>query len=186
MTLKKLVDFPLDYAPQCHITKYLCPRTKLQLVHVNYKSSPLVQGYFAVATECINDSGAPHTLEHLIFMGSKNYPYKGILDTLGNQCMSYTNAWTATDQTLYTLVTAGWKGFQKLLPVYLEHVLEPTITDAACTTEVYHLDPDQLTGKGVVYSEMEAIETQSWFVTSLEKQRQMFPGGVATDLRPVD
>ena len=177
MTLKKLVDFPLDYAPQCHITKYLCPRTKLQLVHVNYKSSPLVQGYFAVATECINDSGAPHTLEHLIFMGSKNYPYKGILDTLGNQCMSYTNAWTATDQTVYTLVTAGWKGFQKLLPVYLEHVLEPTITDAACTTEVYHLDPDQLTGKGVVYSEMEAIETQSWFVTSLEKQRQMFPRG---------
>lgn len=119
----------------------------------------------------------PHTLEHLIFMGSKKYPYKGLLDTAGNLCMSSTNAWTATDQTVYTLTSAGWLGFKNLLPVYLDHVLHPTISDHACTTEVYHVDPEDLQEKGVVFSEMEGIESQSWFITMLEKQRQMFPEG---------
>ncbi|KAL3229795.1 hypothetical protein RNJ44_01931 [Nakaseomyces bracarensis] len=177
MVFNKLVSFQLDYASQYHISKYVSPRTKLQLVHINHKSSPLVEGYFAVATECPNDSGVPHTLEHLLFMGSKKYPYKGLLDTVGNLCMSSTNAWTATDQTVYTLTSAGWKGFKKLLPVYLDHLLSPTLTDEACVTEVYHVDPEDLTDKGVVYSEMEGIESQSWFLASLEKQRLMFPEG---------
>lgn len=177
MVFNKLVSFQLDYAPQYHLTKYISNRTKLQLVHINHKSSPLVQGYFAVATECPNDSGAPHTLEHLIFMGSQQHPYKGLLDTAGNLCMSSTNAWTATDQTVYTLTSAGWQGFKQLLPAYLDHILNPTITDEACMTEVYHVDPDDLSDKGVVFSEMDAIESQSWFVTMLEKQRLMFPEG---------
>lgn len=28
------------------------------------------------ATEAHDDDGLPHTLEHLVFMGSENYPYK--------------------------------------------------------------------------------------------------------------
>lgn len=37
----------------------------------------------------------PHTLEHLIFLGSEDYPYKGVLDLLANRCLaSGTNAWT--------------------------------------------------------------------------------------------
>ncbi|CCK73413.1 Sdd3p NDAI_0G04280 [Naumovozyma dairenensis CBS 421] len=177
MAFNKLLSFQLEYAPQYHLTKYVSARTGLQLVHIDHKSSPLVQGYFAVGTECPNDSGVPHTLEHLIFMGSKEHPYKGLLDTVGNLCMSSTNAWTATDQTVYTLTSAGWKGFSKLLPSYLNHILFPTLTDEACTTEVYHVDPEDFSDKGVVFSEMEAIESQSWFVTMLEKQRLMFPEG---------
>lgn len=194
MVFHKLISFQLDYAPQYHLTKYISSRTRLQLVHINHKSSPLVKGYFAVATECPTDSGVPHTLEHLIFMGSQKYPYKGLLDTAGNLCMSSTNAWTATDQTVYTLTTAGWQGFKKLLPIYLDHVLNPTLTDEACLTEVYHVDPESLTDKGVVFSEMEAIESQSWFVTMLEKQRHLFAkgsgyrsetGGLTSNLRQI-
>lgn len=194
MVFNKLISFQLDYAPQYHLTKYISSRTRLQLVHINHKSSPLVKGYFAVATECPTDSGAPHTLEHLIFMGSQKYPYKGLLDTAGNLCMSSTNAWTSTDQTVYTLTTAGWQGFKKLLPMYLDHILNPTLTDEACLTEVYHVDPKSLTDKGVVFSEMDAIESQSWFVTMLEKQRLLFPkgsgyrsetGGLTSNLRQI-
>lgn len=177
MTFKTLVSFEVEYAPQFHLTKYVSSHSKLQLIHLNNKSSPLVQGYFAVGTECATDSGVPHTLEHLIFMGSKKYPYKGLLDTAGNLCMSNTNAWTATDQTVYTLTTAGWTGFRKLLPVYLDHLFNPTLTDEACTTEVYHIDPEDLSDKGVVFSEMDGIESQSWFMTMLEKQRLLFPEG---------
>ncbi|CAI4036225.1 hypothetical protein SMKI_15G0630 [Saccharomyces mikatae IFO 1815] len=177
MGFRKVVSFQPDYVPQYHITKYISERTKLQVVHINHKTSTLVHGYFAVPTECPNDSGAPHTLEHLVFMGSKSYPYKGLLDTAGNLSLSVTNAWTDTDQTVYTLSSAGWKGFSKLLPAYLDHILHPTLTDEACLTEVYHIDPENLSDKGVVFSEMEAIETQGWYISNLEKQRLMFPEG---------
>lgn len=33
-----------------------------------------------VATEAHDDDGLPHTLEHLVFMGSENYPYKVVCE----------------------------------------------------------------------------------------------------------
>lgn len=62
------------------------------------------------------------------------------MDNLGNRLYSSTNAWTAVDQTVYTLRTAGWEGFKTLLPIYLDHLINPTLTDEACLTEVYHID----------------------------------------------
>lgn len=48
-----------------------------------------------LATEAHDDDGLPHTLEHLIFLGSEDYPYKGVLDLVANRCLaSGTNAWT--------------------------------------------------------------------------------------------
>lgn len=81
------------------------------------------------ATEAHDDDGLPHTLEHLIFLGSEKYPYKGVLDLLANRCLaSGTNAWTDTDHTCYTMTTAGKDGFLELLPIYLDHVLYPSLT----------------------------------------------------------
>lgn len=80
-------------------------------------------------TETTSDDGLPHTLEHLVFMGSKNYPYKGILDVIANRCLaSGTNANTQQDHTAYSLTTVGSEGFLKVLPVYIEHLLSPTLT----------------------------------------------------------
>ena len=57
-------------------------------------------------------------------MGSKKYPYKGIIDHLANRGFSNgTNAWTADDHTCYTLSTAGGQGFLQMLPVYVDHIL---------------------------------------------------------------
>lgn len=99
----------------------------------------MIKCLLQVATEIFNDSGVPHTLEHLVFLGSKawaiclkavfysssgqtnvlfaRYPYKGILDSLANRAFaSGTNAWTATTHTAYTVTTAGSDGFLRLLP----------------------------------------------------------------------
>lgn len=55
--------------------------------------------------------------------------FQGLLDLLANRCLAQgTNAWTATDHTAYTMETAGSEGFLNLLPIYLDHVLYPTIT----------------------------------------------------------
>lgn len=93
--------------------------------------------HYIAATEAFDDDGLPHTLEHLIFLGSENYPYKGILDLLANRCLaSGTNACTDVDNTFYTMETVGSEGFLTLLPVYIDHILYPTLKVIFC---YYHL-----------------------------------------------
>jgi Zn-dependent M16 (insulinase) family peptidase len=69
------------------ITKYRSEENGLCVVVVN-TDGPLVHGNFVIATEAHDDDGCPHTLEHLVFMGSDDYPYKGVLDCLANRCLA--------------------------------------------------------------------------------------------------
>ncbi|MCJ1477917.1 hypothetical protein MMC13_006591 [Lambiella insularis] len=172
---RTLQKFKSEFSPN-EFTQYESKRTGMRVVVVD-QEGPKVLGYFALATEIHDDSGAPHTLEHLCFMGSKSYPYKGVLDKLATRAYSNTNAWTATDHTCYTLDTAGWSGFSQILPVYLEHVIVPTLTDSGCYTEVYHVDG---TGHdaGVVYSEMQGVQNTQEELMGLRAKRRMYPEGV--------
>lgn len=167
--------FSTDYSPSV-ITQYVSERTGMTVVVVDQKG-PKVLGFFALATEILDDSGAPHTLEHLCFMGSKSYRYKGVLDKLATRAYSTTNAWTATDHTAYTLDTAGWAGFAQILPVYLEHVIVPTLTDAGCYTEVHHVDGSGHDA-GVVYSEMQGVQNTQGELMELRSKRLLYPEGV--------
>lgn len=87
-----VTEFETDYSPS-HITKYESSFTGMTAVVVNRKG-PKVNGFFALATEIHDNSGAPHTLEHLCFMGSEHYPYKGILDRLATRyCSGDIDSW---------------------------------------------------------------------------------------------
>lgn len=172
---RKVQSFKTDYAP-CTITQYVSERSGMQVVVADRKG-PKVNGYFTLATEIFDDSGAPHTLEHLVFMGSKSYQYKGLLDKLASRAYSSTNAWTATDHTAYTIDTAGWDGFAQILPVYLEHIILPTITDDGIVTEVWHVDGEG-NDAGVVYSEMQAVQFQSAEIMDLKARRILYPESV--------
>ncbi|KAL8914625.1 MAG: hypothetical protein Q9171_000806 [Xanthocarpia ochracea] len=175
LSFKILQKFTPDYAP-CTITKYESERTGMSVVVVD-REGPKVNGFFTLATEIHDDSGAPHTLEHLCFMGSKSYRYKGVLDKLATRAYSNTNAWTATDHTAYTLDTAGWDGFAQILPIYLEHVIVPTLTDAGCYTEVHHVDGSGHDA-GVVYSEMQGVQNTQGELMDLRSKRLMYPESV--------
>ena len=172
---KEIQKFNPSYSPTT-LTQYESTRTGLRVVVVD-QAGPKINGFFTLATEIHDDSGAPHTLEHLCFMGSKSYQYKGVLDKLATRAYSNTNAWTATDHTAYTLDTAGWEGFAQILPVYLEHVIVPTLTDAGCYTEVHHVDG---TGNdaGVVYSEMQGVQNNQAELMDLKSKRLLYPEGV--------
>lgn len=41
------------------------------------------------------------------------------------------------------ITTAGSEGFLRLLPIYLDHILYPTLTESGYHTEVHHIN-----GKG--------------------------------------
>lgn len=69
---------------------------------------------------------------------------QGVLDSLANRAIAQgTNAWTDVDHTCYTITTAGSKGFLNLLPIYVDHILYPTLTETGYHTEVHHIN-----GKG--------------------------------------
>lgn len=157
------------------VEKYKSKKTGLTLCFVQVPG-PLVNGFFSLATEAHDDDGLPHTLEHLVFMGSESYPYKGLLDLLANRCLAQgTNAWTDTDHTCYTITTAGSEGFLNLLPIYLDHILYPTITESAYLTEVHHIN-DEGEDAGVVYCEMQARENTEESLAHLTFLRHMYPG----------
>ncbi|XP_064616831.1 uncharacterized protein C05D11.1-like [Liolophura sinensis] len=157
------------------VSKYKSQRTGLS-VFIAQVEGPLVNGYFCLATEAHNDDGLPHTLEHLVFMGSEDYPYKGVLDLLANRCLaSGTNAWTDTDHTCYTMTTAGSEGFLKLMPIYLDHILYPTLTESGYITEVHHINGEG-EDAGVVYCEMQARENSGESRCYLGMLREMYPG----------
>ena len=64
----------------------------------------------------------------IIFSHSEDYPYKEVLDLMANRCLAdRTNAWTDTDHTCYTVYTAGSSGFLNILPIYMDHILYPTL-----------------------------------------------------------
>ncbi|KAI1325385.1 Metalloenzyme, LuxS/M16 peptidase-like protein [Xylariaceae sp. FL0255] len=172
---RKIQSFDTDYATAT-ITQYESKRSGLQVIVADRKG-PKVNGYFTLATEIFDDSGSPHTLEHLVFMGSKSYRYKGLLDKLASRAYGSTNAWTATDHTAYTLETAGWAGFAQTLPVYLEHLVVPTLTDAACSTEVHHIDGEG-NDAGVVYSEMQAVQYTGTELMDIKARRLLYPENV--------
>ncbi|GJE87608.1 Zn-dependent peptidase M16-like protein [Phanerochaete sordida] len=167
----------LDYA-DILVSKWKSRVTGLSVVHLDY-NAPIVHGYFVIGTEIFNDSGCPHTLEHLVFMGSEKYPYKGIIDHLANRGFSNgTNAWTDTDHTAYTVSTAGEQGFLQLLPIYVDHILYPTLTKAGFVTEVHHVN-GKGEDSGVVYSEMQGRENTSGDLMALRMQQLSFPSGSA-------
>ncbi|XP_073242896.1 uncharacterized protein C05D11.1-like [Porites lutea] len=162
----------LDSIP---VKKYRSKRTGINFCFAEVPG-PLVNGFLCLATEAHDDDGLPHTLEHLVFMGSENYPYKGLLDLLANRCLAQgTNAWTATDHTAYTMETAGSEGFLNLLPIYLDHVLYPTLTESAYITEVHHVNGEG-EDAGVVYCEMQGRENMERSLTFLNFTREMYPG----------
>ncbi|SCM21952.1 insulinase, putative [Plasmodium chabaudi chabaudi] len=138
------------------VEEYYSKRSGLRII-LNKINSPKIYGYFTLLTEAENDEGLPHTLEHLIFLGSNKYPYKGLLDALAYKCLSEgTNAWTSIDHTCYTIETVGIEGFSNILPIYLDFILNPTLEDNMFLSEVHHFSEGG--HNGVVYSEMKSIE----------------------------
>lgn len=137
---------------------------------------PLVSATIVVGTQPVSNAGQPHTLEHIIFLGSHNHPARGYLDNLACRCLANgTNAWTANEYTAYTTKTAGFEGFSHLLPSFLDHVLRPRINGAAFASEVYHIRGD---GKeaGVVFCEMQARENTEADLSDRAFREALFSG----------
>lgn len=87
--------------------------------------------------------------------------------------------------------TAGAEGFLRVLPVFLDHVVEPTLTPSGYVTEVHHVN-GQGEDAGVVYCEMQACENEGDSRCRRAVMRALYPepsgyrwetGGIMENLR---
>lgn len=91
------------YLGKIPVDVYKSRRTGLHVALAN-APGPVVNCHMVLATEVETDDGLPHTLEHLTFMGSRSFPFKGALDLLSFKVFSVggTNAWTDQVRTLFS------------------------------------------------------------------------------------
>eukprot|EP00928_Gymnodinium_smaydae_P048418 TRINITY_DN3236_c0_g2_i1.p1 TRINITY_DN3236_c0_g2~~TRINITY_DN3236_c0_g2_i1.p1 ORF type:complete len:1137 (-),score=290.56 TRINITY_DN3236_c0_g2_i1:23-3433(-) len=138
-----------------------------------HAGGPLCSVGMSFATEAKDDKGLVHCLEHLCFMGSRSYP-KGHLDLLATRCgCDGTNAYTDADHTCFELEAAGETGLLNVLPVFVNHVLCPKLTEDAFLTEIYHVN-GKGERQGVVYSEMLGRVTDEEDMLDLEIRKATF------------
>jgi Zn-dependent M16 (insulinase) family peptidase len=135
---------------------------------------PLVSCSIVIPTVSSDHKGLAHTLEHLVFCGSESIPHRGYLDNLATRCLSTgTNAYTAEDHTCYEITTAGSEGMMNIFPIFLDHILHPTLKPSQFMTEVYHMD-HRGKHQGVVYCEMASRENTEPDLLDLNLRQMVF------------
>eukprot|EP00760_Papus_ankaliazontas_P026634 PhM_4_TR3059/c0_g1_i1/m.97749 len=131
----------------------------------------------AMRTPPSNAKGVPHCLEHMCFFGTPQYT-RGELDTLAVRCLSPgTNAFTASDHTCYNITLPSEEGVRRLFPVFLDHVMEPTLAASTFMTEVHHVTPKG-GDSGVLYSEMQGRENGEMDVTMKALDGMVYPNSM--------
>ncbi|KAN0023417.1 hypothetical protein ACTFIU_011587 [Dictyostelium citrinum] len=168
-------EFDLPLSKDISIKRFVHKKSGLTLI-LNYCPGPKCNASIVVPTESINDKGLPHTLEHLIFTGCNDIPYREFLEVLSNCCLSAPcNAYTAEDHTCYSIDSIGPEGILTYLPIYLKYVLTPTLKESDFVTEIYHIDSN---GKdqGVVLCEMQARENTADDLLEYSMCRDIFEG----------
>ena len=135
-----------------------CPATGLLVATVKLPS-PVSRAYITVKTEAVDHSGATHALEHLVFSGAVGC--RETIEALAACHGATTNAVTECDRTTYTLDALGGRALlERVLPVYLQHLLAPTLSENDFLTEVHHVDGTGRSG-GVVYEEVAQVTRDS-------------------------
>nr|CAD2128022.1 unnamed protein product [Meloidogyne enterolobii] len=79
---------------------------------------------------------------------------------------------------LYSLyVEHFWPGWiLKTLPIFIDHLLSPLLTDAQYLTEVHHVDGSGA-DSGVVYSEMQDLENDMEIIVDRKRKQLFYPPG---------
>lgn len=138
-------------------------------------SSALFSSSVVVPTFAHDHKGLAHTLEHLIFCGSRLHPEKGTLDQIANSFLSDgTNAHTAEDHTCYTFNTCHLEGLNRILPIFLDHIFFPTLGRNHFYTEVNHIVAEEGKLGGVVFCEMQARENSEADLCELAVKASLF------------
>lgn len=124
------------------------------------------QGFFWARTPVFDDSGLPHTLEHLLLgKGAAGLAVAGLEELT----FSSSSAFTGTLETCYHFACpAGAEAFWPQLQLRLDALLHPSFSDEEIRREVCHVGAKRAEGtveleeKGTVYTEMLSSWDNPW------------------------
>ncbi|GAM17943.1 hypothetical protein SAMD00019534_011180 [Acytostelium subglobosum LB1] len=174
-SFKWIDEFNIPFGANDRVVRYR-HRTAHTTLILHHSSGPKVNASIVVPTEAHNNKGLPHTLEHLVFEGCDQVPYREYIEVLAHRCFSApSNAYTSEDHTCYSIESVGPDGLLSYLPQLLRFVMAPTLKTSDFVTEIYHVD-GRGAEQGVVMCEMQARENtleelQEWNLVQL-----LYPG----------
>jgi len=116
---------------------------------------------FCVAFQTVpeDSTGVAHILEHAVLMGSKKYPVHDVFGEIHKGgLMTFLNAMTGSDTTLYPFATRNLSEYFSIMDVYCDVVLHPLLQRSTFEQEGWHYHKEskeeQLQFQGVVFNEM--------------------------------
>lgn len=116
---------------------------------------------FCIAFQTLpeDSTGVAHILEHSVLMGSRKYPVKDVFGEIHKGgLMTFLNAMTGSDTTLYPFATRNLQEYFNIMDVYCDVVLHPLLDPATFEQEGWHYHKEghdyPLEYQGVVFNEM--------------------------------
>ena len=106
-----------------------------------------------------DSTGVAHILEHSVLMGSKKYPVHDVFGEINKGgLMTFLNAMTGADTTLYPFATRNMTEYFNIMDVYCDVTLNPLLQKTTFEQEGWHYHKESaeapLQFQGVVYNEM--------------------------------
>lgn len=134
----------------------------------------------ALPTRPLNDSGAPHILEHLSLCANRRFPVRNAFFGMQQRSMaSFMNAMTGEDITYYPFATPNEKDFFHLLEVYVNAVFFPNLDRLDFLQEGWRHTLDEkgeLGIDGVVFNEMKGALANADRLYQHRITRALHPG----------
>eukprot|EP01132_Coremiostelium_polycephalum_P003913 gene3913-4886_t len=172
---KFIDEFSIPFADDNRVERFRHKESGLTLI-LHYCPGPKCNASIVVPTESANNLGLPHTLEHLVFEGCEDIPYRDYINVLSSRCFSaVSNAYTTDDHTCYSIESVGPDGILNYLPTYIKFILTPTLKHSDFVTEVYHVD-SQGKEQGVVFCEMQARENTLEDLQEMHMSQMLYEG----------
>ena len=116
---------------------------------------------FCIAFQTVPDdsTGVAHILEHSVLMGSRKYPVKDVFGEINKGgLMTFLNAMTGSDTTMYPFATRNRTEYFNIMDVYCDVTLNPLLERSTFEQEGWHYHLEELDQplqyQGVVYNEM--------------------------------
>src|SRR3989344_6926977 len=150
----------------------------LGLIHLE-KDDP--NNYFCISfnTPPTSSNGVAHILEHCVLSGSKKYPLRDLFVKLNSgSFVSFLNALTASDHTLYPVGSTNQVSFYQLMDIYLDVVFNPLLTRETFLTEGIRYEMDSTNNpkfSGIVFNEMKGARSDPEDILGNEMKKSLYP-----------
>lgn len=175
----------IGYDSNIKADKYLFVHQKTGAKFLALKNSDTNRGFsIKFNTVAENNKGINHILEHSVMSGSERYPLYNTFFALSNTTyISYCNAYTYQNFTMYPICSANEAQLLKSADIYLDGVFNPNLLkdekifeQEGIRLELENENAD-ITYNGVVYNEMQGVLSDIQSSSYYNSKNALFPNG---------